>query len=297
MNTLACNLHGPDSMEGLDGLHWQSDGYASFSGGLLGRFREIDGLFADWAAGLGAVEYQFPSLISLKKLQPVRYLQSFPHLATLATTFRRDRETLAECAELNADSDTVALTDSHHEACSQLLTPAACYHFYPEFQGRTLRGSVRLTTRCNCHRRESNYEPLRRQWSFNMRELVCLGDEEATGWFVDDCRRRIEWLVDVLGLEAKWKVATDPFFDCDNDPKALAQLVAPVKQELCLPDGLAIASINEHRSFFGEAYDIRVGSEHARSVCVAFGLERWLWALADRFGKDPADWPDLGALA
>jgi hypothetical protein len=59
-------------------------------------------------------------------------------------------------------------------------------------------------------------------------------------------------------------------------------MVAPTKRELCLADGLAIASINRHRSFFGEAYDIRYGNEPARSACIAFGIERWLFALLEQ---------------
>jgi hypothetical protein len=30
---------------------------------------------------------------------------------------------------------------------------------------------------------------------------------------------------------------------------------------------------------------------------VAFGLERWLYALTDRHGPDPAGWPDVAAAA
>ena len=107
MNIVTPRLDTPQTgagVLGLDGLHWQNDGYASFSGELLRRFRDIDGLFADWATWLGATEYQFPSMISLYKLQPVRYLQSFPHLATMATTFRRDHDTLSACTDISGPS-------------------------------------------------------------------------------------------------------------------------------------------------------------------------------------------------
>ena len=277
----------------VDGMRWHGPGYATLSGDLLRRFHELDALFADWASGLGAEAYHFAPLIALADLQPVRYLSSFPHLATLVTAFRSRADNLCAGAAEYGDAAAVALSDERHDPCTQLLTPAACYPVYPMLAGRRLRTPLRLTTRGVCHRRESDYRPLRRQWSFSMREFVCVGDAEAVDWFIDDCRRRIDWLAEVLGIEAVWRPATDPFFDADADPKAIAQRVMPSKRELTLADGLAIASINEHRAFFGEAYDIRFGASAARSACVAFGLERWLWALAARFGREPQRWPDL----
>jgi hypothetical protein len=98
-----------------------------------------------------------------------------------------------------------------------------------------------------------------------------------------------------LDLETAWCTATDPFFDPNADPKALAQILEPVKQELCTNDGLAISSVNKHRSFFGECYDIQVGGEVAHSACVAFGIERWLFAMLQAHGNDAANWPAAGA--
>ena len=86
------------------------------------------------------------------------------------------------------------------------------------------------------------------------------------------------------------EIASDPFFDPRHDPKALAQLVEPVKSELVFGDALAIGSINRHRSFFGECYDIRLDDRPAVSACVAFGLERWLLAIIRTHGENPEDW-------
>jgi hypothetical protein len=129
-----------------------------------------------------------------------------------------------------------------------------------------------------------------------MRELVCIGKPEAVENFVNQSQQRIDRLVQRLGLEAQWQVATDPFFDPLQDPKAVAQQIEPVKRELVLADGLAIASINRHRSFFGECYGITRDESFAHSACVAFGLERWLCALLRHFGKDPGNWPALEAM-
>ena len=123
-----------------------------------------------------------------------------------------------------------------------------------------------------------------------MRELVCIGEPDAVESFITDCRRRIERLLARLNLSAHWQTATDPFFDPNRDPKALAQQVEPVKRELTLADGLAIASINRHRAFFGECYGIQRLGKPAHSACVAFGLERWLYALVRKAGTDSSRW-------
>ena len=54
------------------------------------------------------------------------------------------------------------------------------------------------------------------------------------------------------------------------------QRLLGTKIELCLPDGLAMASINRHGPFFGERFKICLGTGgSAHSACVAFGLDRW----------------------
>jgi hypothetical protein len=60
-----------------------------------------------------------------------------------------------------------------------------------------------------------------------------------------------------------------------------------VKYEFQAGD-LAIASVNTHRNFFGERCEIRRenSDEYAYTSCVAFGLERWLSVLLDKYDGD-----------
>ncbi len=282
-------------MNKVAGLNWNSAGYAALSGPLLALFNRIDSIFQNWATSIGADDHRFPNLIALADLKPIAYLQSFPHLATFACSPGSDHETLTLFASENRAASQVQC-EPGWEASQQILTPAACYHFYPRLANQELGHDRYLTTVCSCHRREQEYHPLERQWCFNMRELVCIGKPEAVENFVNQSQQRIDRLVQRLGLEAQWQVATDPFFDPLQDPKAVAQQIEPVKRELVLADGLAIASINRHRSFFGECYGITRDESFAHSACVAFGLERWLCALLRHFGKDPENWPALEAM-
>jgi hypothetical protein len=61
-----------------------------------------------------------------------------------------------------------------------------------------------------------------------------------------------------------------------------------------LPHGerLAVGSLNYHTDFFGRAFNVEVdGAGFMHSVCVAFGLERWVHAFLAQHGQDPARWP------
>ena len=285
----------PDIENALKGLQWSADGYAAISGALLEWASELDAVLRGWAAECDGIEYRFPSMISVKSLAPIAYLKSFPHLATFVTSGDRCEESLQSIAKNFGTAEQIALSENHMEPVSQLLTPAACYHFYPRFAGERFVEPVFLTTKCQCHRREEEYLPLQRQWCFEMREIVCIGDAATIETFTDDYTGRTNALVTSLDLETDWCTATDPFFDPNADSKALAQILEPAKQELCTNDGLAIASVNKHRSFFGECYDIQVGGVAAHSACVAFGIERWLFAMLQAHGNDAANWPAAGA--
>ena len=279
------------TLQAVDGLDWSDDGYSSLSGDLLEFSRQLDQVFRGWASDLDADDHQFPSMISAKSLAPIAYLKSFPHLATFATSADRREESLRSIAREYGTAEQINASGERLEPVTQLLTPAACYHFYPRLSGTDRTSTLFLTTNCQCHRREDHYLPLQRQWCFQMREIVCIGNRDAISDFTEDLRTQIETLVDCLGLTADWQIATDPFFDPANDPKALSQILEPVKQELCTPQGLAISSINKHRSFFGERYRIHHDGEPAHSACVAFGIERWLYAMLETHGVKVEAWP------
>ena len=284
----------PVALEKLTGLQWNEDGYAALSGDLLHWAQKFDLQIGRWADDFGSTDYRFPALIPVKSLAPIAYLRSFPHQATFVTSGDRRETSLQTLAQDCATADQISLSEDRFEPVEQLLTPAACYHFYPRFAGSRLRQPIFLTTRCQCFRREEHYLPLQRQWSFEMREIVCIGDAAAVAKFTGDCTGRIETLLETLALEGSWEVATDPFFDPQMDPKALAQILESTKKELCTPDGLAIGSVNQHRSFFGENYDIKINDEVAHSACVALGIERWLYAMAQHHGTDTSAWPVPG---
>ena len=126
-----------------------------------------------------------------------------------------------------------------------------------------------------------------------MREIVCLGTPLEIGDFLARMRGRIDGAWRTLGLNVAWQDATDAFFDPAQNPKALYQKVDPVKQDFVFEDRLAIASTNQHRSYFGEVFGIKRDGAPVHSACVAFGVERWLSAWVHSFGVDPKQWPEV----
>lgn len=57
---------------------------------------------------------------------------------------------------------------------------------------------------------------------------------------------------------------------------------------------VAAGSLNYHSDFFGKAFDCNVeGAGPMHSVCIAFGLERWIYAFLTQHGDDPSAWPDV----
>lgn len=275
------------------GLHWNANGQTSLSGPLLKLYQDLDRVFVSWAKKIGAEEHQFPNFIETRELAKLDYFKSFPHLVTFASALKNDDTNLKSFIEggMLEEDGSVKLTEM--QPVRQVLTPAACYHFYIQFQGQTFSKTQYFTTRCTCHRRENYYEPLRRQWNFSMREIVVIGSETDVKACLEKHHEMISGFAEKLGLKTRWQEATDPFFNPNENPKFIWQKIDPIKRELIYGEDLAISSLNFHRNFFGNTFQIKAQEGEASSACIAFGLERWIFAILDQFGDDPRAWPKL----
>jgi len=279
----------------IPGLRWLENGQSSLSGPLLDLERRLERLFLSWAAAESAAEHRFPTFLPARELEKLDYFRSFAHLVTFPVALDPEQANLERFARGEPISREGEIRLTQAAPIRDVLTPAACYHFYVAFQGESLAAPRHVTTRATCFRREANYAPLERQWSFSMREIVCIGTSEEVKNFLARREAAVEALWRRIDLAVEWKHATDPFFDPSRNPKYLAQKLDPVKREMVFQDRLAIGSSNFHRNYFGEAFRIRRGGEDAFSGCIAFGIERWILAIVTRFGSDPAAWPDLEA--
>ncbi|MCP3754423.1 hypothetical protein [Streptomyces sp. TBY4] len=239
--------------------------------------RELDGIFAGWGLAEGAEEISPPPLFPVSDLEKFDVYTNFPHLAWVAGSLDLEQ---GEAKPLNGRFAPDQLRESRYG-----LPHATCYGAYLYHEGGTVAADTLLTLVNRCFRNEDHYNGLRRLASFQMREIVALGDYEHTQQVIARFTGRIETFSTALGIGLDREAASDPFFQNDGARALLAKL-SPVKYEFQYGD-LAIASVNTHRNFFGERCDIRLASGgHAFTSCVAFGLEHWLHVLSERYDGD-----------
>ncbi len=124
-----------------------------------------------------------------------------------------------------------------------------------------------------------------------MREIVCIGSSGEVQTFLEEFRDKTARFFSTIKLPIDWQFATDPFFNPSKNPKYLLQKLEPVKTEMMFQKELAIGSINFHRNYFGEAFNITRHGQEAYSGCIAFCLERWIYAILTTFGENPESWP------
>ena len=233
------------------------------SGPERAAFESLDSRIRAWALEQGSEEQSFPVLIAAEALRRAEYPNAFPHLLMAPAVAADPAQPMAR--------GNVFLTES-------FLSPAVCYHAYAQLAFSTLPRGRTLTARGHCFRNEevAALFPGRRQIEFEIRELILVGHPDWIEERLATLKPGVEALAEVFGLEAEWQPANDPFFLPGAQGKAHMQRLLGTKIELCLRDGLAIASINRHRAFFGERFEIFTGDgAPAHSACVAFGLDRW----------------------
>ncbi len=278
------------NINNVDGLQVTEDQQAILGGAVLRLAQDIDRLFAHWAEQFDAEERQFPPLVSAAQLDRLEYFKSFPHQVILPVSLSPDDDNLNTFADDPISSDG-ALRLTETSPVHQCLAPAACFPVYMSMSGQDLPATTFVTLRSTCFRREKSVTPLERQTAFTMREVVCVGALEDVQEYLQQFRKIVDGFFKRMSLPVVLERATDPFFNAPTNRKYIMQKVAPLKHEMVYDGHLAIGSINFHQSSFGETFDISCRGSQVFSGCVAFGVERWLFAFLDHFGTDADSWP------
>lgn len=269
---------------------WEAGpGLVGLRGDTLRLYRALERAIAGLAAAETEDDWLMPAGLAFETLVRAEYFQSFPQWLTAASHLSTDPAVLEWVA---TDPDPAAAARRALAPAGAVLQPAVCYHAYARLAGRTLVRPQLLTAQATCWRHEGErLAPLARGWAFTMREVVCVGPLEEVEAFRQRGIRRATAFATVLGLGGEVVQASDPFFAPTARGKALLQRLKVLKQELVL-SRMAAASFNNHETFFGEAFAIRLESgAPAASACVAFGLERWTLAFLLTHGPDAARWP------
>jgi seryl-tRNA synthetase len=283
------------------GVFTAGPGQLMLEDGPLQLFRYLDEALAELEQQWNPHALLTPTLIPSRVLAKCDYFRSFPNTVTFACHLEPEAGVINAFRarhDSKTELDDKALADmATPEAC---LSPAVCYHVYHRNEGITLPAEgVIYNVRGKCFRYEAmNMQGMTRLWDFTMRELVFLGSGDGVLQQRQECVEAVGAFLDELGLAGEIRTASDPFYIApDTTSKTYFQLTAETKYEVSalLPDGerLAIGSLNYHTDFFGRAFGIEVeGTGPAHSVCIGFGLERFVCAFLAQHGPEPGGWPE-----
>jgi hypothetical protein len=236
----------------------------------------LDRVFVGWGREAGGEEVSPPPLFPVADLEKFDVYVNFPHLSLVAAALHTD----GEIAPRESRFDTDQL-----QSARLGLPTATCFGAYLFYEGCRVAPDTVVTLVNCCFRGENHFDGLRRLLSFRMREVVAIGSYEHTQDILRAHVTRIEQLCSFLSLDVATEAASDPFFQREG-ARARLQTLQAVKHEFVV-DGLAISSVNTHRNFFGERCNITLDDGgvggFAYTSCVAFGLERWVSVLLNRY--------------
>lgn len=241
---------------------------------------ELESLLNRSFAVEDAAIFEFDSVLSLADMNALGYARNFPHLTCLLCSLAEEQlPAYAEGATQLAPGTQAISSDF-------ALLPAACYKIYLSLRGRRLEAEQSVGCIAKCFRHEDKPLDTYRSINFTMKEFVHIGTPAGAQAHLERGAQRIDRLARHLGLAYEVETATDPFFDASSSVATLSRLL-PTKREIVF-QGHAVSSLNYHRNYFGEKFDIRLDGQPVHTSCVAFGIERWIAMLAERFGSAAA---------
>lgn len=273
---------------GVPGVYGRGDDFERVRVGVAGMISHA-GVAED------PEQLRFPPVIPRHDLETVGYLRSFPHLAGSIFGFNGNE---AQAAEQYGRASRHEDWSEFQSMTELVLTPAACYPVYPAIaaRGRLPVGGVTIDAgSAYVFRHEPSGDPARMQM-FHQREIVRIGEPEAVAAWRDVWRDRAVTLLREIGLDARFDVATDPFFGRSGRMLAASQREQELKFEVVVqiagPEPTAVASFNYHQDHFASAYGIELADGGgAHTACLGFGLERITLALLRTHGLDVETWP------
>ncbi len=223
----------------------------------------------------------YPSLLPISALQKLDYFTNFPHLALCATPINE-----TDIGNIFQNKKKHAIAHASLKDSEYVLPMAACFGIYLSISNATIEKTQYIVTEANCFRNESHYNDLERLWAFTMKEIVCIGSATDAQRHVSDYKTELLKLCRLVNLEIDVQVALDPFFNKESS-QAQMQKVFPVKEEFVFGGSIAISSVNYHRDFFGNRCEIILNEQGCcHTSCVAFGVERWMYALIKQYDRD-----------
>jgi hypothetical protein len=246
----------------------------------------------------GAELELYPSTIRCETLDRCNHFTSFPEHMDFVGHLKQDLDVLNNFSNGCRDYKwSPSLHEGNMAECDLAVSPSCCYHCYEGMEGWQLEAPRCITAVLACHRYEgANHTTMTRLRAFTMREVVFIGQPK----FVIDSRAKaeemiVQWAKD-WELACSFETANDMFFTKDYSIKASFQRQQQAKKELLLKlptekKSISVFSSNFHAMSFGKAFNISMKGKPVTTGCIAWGLERWVYAIFSQCGFDLDQWP------
>lgn len=260
-----------------------NSGLATLNADVIKIMTLLDQCFSIWAKDFQSEFMIFPSLIKVSDLVELDYFHKFPHLGVLTASIKPNYLEKKEYINSQIKQEV-----SNHllSSSSYALPSAPCYNIFLHLKNTVQDVPNSFTTVAKCFRQEKYYEELARLLGFTVREFVYIGTDHEIASYISECKSKILNFSSSLGLSVEVKTADDPFYDSKSH-RAKVQKLFKIKEEILYDGKLALSSLNFHLNFFGKRCNIRLSSdEFIFSGCVGMGLERWVYALLDRYDNN-----------
>jgi hypothetical protein len=243
----------------------------------------------------------YPSTIRGETLHRCNHFTSFPEHMDFVAHLKQDLDVLNSFSNACRDRGwSPSLHEGQMADCDLAVSPSCCYHCYEGIEGWQVEPPGRcITATLACHRYEgANHTSMSRLRAFTMREVVFIGKPQ----FVIQSRAKAEELIVQWArdweLGCTFETANDMFFTKDYSIKASFQRQQQAKKELRLQvpgekQSISVFSSNFHAMSFGKAFNISVDGRSATTGCIAWGYERWVYAIFSQFGFDIEKWPKI----
>ncbi|MCR3760055.1 hypothetical protein KYB31_13845 [Clostridium felsineum] len=200
------------------------------------------------------------------------------------------------------DNDNLFKINNFNDESGVYWQNTVCDNIWESIENSRIDNFKTYTSIGVCSRTERNQTYFwERMNVFHMREVVAVGTKED---ILNFRKRAVQFVVDFaqkLNLNFLLEEASDPFFIEDGDKVSNNKFDLPeivkVEYRPCLYDNksLACASFNVHGDFFAQKfnYTSKNKGEKVWTSCIAFGLERWCWAILVQLGTDKDKWPEF----
>lgn len=254
-------------------------------------FEAVERKLYQYAKKMEASIRAYPSMISREVMETCSYIKSFPQNLYAVSEFPHQNAVLEQVKD---DDDY----PKYLRASEYVLSPAVCFHCYAELKNTTVKGPLLLTSVGTCFRHEAYWRlGEHRLNEFKMREIVFVGAPEYVEYTRNQVMNDIWEMFKRLGLSGKIETAHDPFYFPKDAIKQQYQLMSNMKYELVVNlkqkgSSFSIASFNNVKdTLCKEFHIVDEQNELLHSGCVAFGIDRWVFAILASYGADPCQWP------